>query len=935
MGQGDKQRVIPPSPQAQQFMKYIDYPVDYSSGLPKIDIPVYTIQCGDLTLPISISYHSSGLKPSEDTGFIGLGWTLNYGGIISRTMKGYPDEKFYSSLIRNESEYTSSSDQQVIDPYNYELVSTINGSKDTQYDIFYYSIPNQQGRFIFKRNADINLFKQPVLLPYHPVKISPNISSINDGFDYFDVTDDKGVSYRFGKSLKSSIDETEYYRAATNPTNAERGNSAWLLTEIISTDKSDTISFEYEFIKMTDLSNLITKTHKIFSRSWTQYLGGGNQSYPNTYSTPSSTSAYEYTTKRLKTIKFKKNELRFTYNSAYYPNSLLTKIEIFDKATSSIIQSVGLTQTKYHSINDGRLNWDKLDLIQFYDKNSLLVKKYQFAYDNSVAFPPIDILETNETSAVDFWGYYNTSCCNNDMIPPNSLYFDGQGINRLTGNANRNANSVWSKLGMLTQIVYPEGGSVNFSYKGNKIGSNEVGGVCLDNIISSTGGSQIKKTYEYNSAFGINTISEQYYFSRSISVISDGAIFANYTASSDLGVNINLNDRPVVYTDVTEYLGDQTTNTGKIVHKYDSSQLCTNLSLDYLLTPAPLYLTYVNWNYGPFGFIQNEFKYGELLENETSVYDSSNSLKKNTKKYYTHSNLEAIKGLSVSLLVNEVNYHEKNGHYNLSTYTINQLAQKLDSVATSVYGTGGEGPFVTRENYTYNSYLLPSSCSTKNSDGKSISVYYRYPFDINAAPYTSMVGLNMLNYLTEQYTVNNGYLISGIATTFKIDDGHYLPAARFNLEPISPLSAISFKPFGRDFPNPDTNYKSLLSFDDYDSFGNLLQTTSRDGITTAYLWNSIGNYLMAEVKGATYSQISSQDGKAANYSSLTLRNSLNGLVPNSLIQTFSYTPLVGMTSQTDPNGVTTYFDYDSFGRLKLVKNDDTHILKRYTHHYKQ
>ncbi|MBQ7942040.1 MAG: hypothetical protein IJ328_06510 [Muribaculaceae bacterium] len=43
---------IPPSPEVSSLMKYIDIPVSHFTGLPQINIPLYTLTEGDLRIPI-------------------------------------------------------------------------------------------------------------------------------------------------------------------------------------------------------------------------------------------------------------------------------------------------------------------------------------------------------------------------------------------------------------------------------------------------------------------------------------------------------------------------------------------------------------------------------------------------------------------------------------------------------------------------------------------------------------------------------------------------------------------------------------------------------------------------------------------------------------------------------------------------------------------
>jgi len=58
-----------------------------------------------------------------------------------------------------------------------------------------------------------------------------------------------------------------------------------------------------------------------------------------------------------------------------------------------------------------------------------------------------------------------------------------------------------------------------------------------------------------------------------------------------------------------------------------------------------------------------------------------------------------------------------------------------------------------------------------------------------------------------------------------------------------------------------------------------------------------------------------------------------------MITSYTYNPLVGMTSETDPAGHTTIYKYDDdFNRLETIKvkdvNQDEYIIKHFDYNYK-
>lgn len=155
--------VILPSPETRALFRSIDYSMNNSNGVIPIEIPLYTIQCGSISLPITLTYSTTGRKVSDVTGAVGLGWSLNTGGMVSRTVYGCPDETYnFPTGLKKANEYN------LRNFADYDFLATLvhfdrsspNYSDhylDTEYDIFSYSVGSHSGSFVLKEN-------QPVML---------------------------------------------------------------------------------------------------------------------------------------------------------------------------------------------------------------------------------------------------------------------------------------------------------------------------------------------------------------------------------------------------------------------------------------------------------------------------------------------------------------------------------------------------------------------------------------------------------------------------------------------------------------------------------------------------------------------------------------------------------------------------------------------------
>ena len=95
---------LPNSPEAYSMIQYSSPQANLYRGEVSIDIPFYTYSDSDFEIPISFSYRSGGHKPNVPYGVMGLGWSLNAGGFISRDENNNINE-YQMSYIPFESEF--------------------------------------------------------------------------------------------------------------------------------------------------------------------------------------------------------------------------------------------------------------------------------------------------------------------------------------------------------------------------------------------------------------------------------------------------------------------------------------------------------------------------------------------------------------------------------------------------------------------------------------------------------------------------------------------------------------------------------------------------------------------------------------------------------------------------------------------------------------
>ena len=915
-------KLYAPAPNAADLGQFSAMQVGLFTGTAKYSIPVYEFKTSNLTVPISLEYSSNGLVVDKVASWVGFDWTLNVGGVINRYRKGKVDRPGArpTNLLLNWNSMTLSDKITNLSNLTFD-----NMGNDLEPDEFTYSFMNYSGKFVFDESGNIRQ------IPYTNLRITTNTAGSE--FTYFTITTPDGVSYKFDKKgytypVAEYSYPSSYYLSQIIHPNGEVVNFNYLtisnlnqysgVTQTATTVVQQTYSNPNPPISLSEVTTQVNPFN-----SDVIYLD--NVQFPNIGSIvfeKSTTRQDNYGDYELKKIKILDNS-----------STLIKSFEFFHQfpvCSSSYASRPNLGITEPNSEHNKRMFLDSLQ-IQSSNLTTPKISSYVFNYNNLTVLPP------RYSFSQDHWGYFNGKS-NSDFAIPTEVPTNYRGLfsSLIPTTPNRSPDYLYAQKGMLQKIIFPTRGYTTIEYEPHKDGSNNI-----------LGGCRVLRTKTYDSPTSVTPVVAKYvysicsltprrynYYTEYFNYRYDGncqnignVTYGKLTSNSFYNLSIN-GMYHIMYSNV-EILSGENAENGKEVHNFEIGYDQPGTPLTYPISDAmiyPLITSNTGWKAG-------------LLNSITTKDNSSVTILDNVQSYnFTETrNLKDISCLAIEKFYDPpcvLPLHpESLQPYKVIGYTIKSNWYYKNQETVTKFSSSGN--VVTTNNYSYNDLALLSSETATTSDGFTFGTGYKYPSDINTGVYSLMKNLNMIDYPVEVLSLKNNNVTGSTLTTYKANGISYVPDKVYSLETSAPFSSSSFIYFNGS--TKDSHYSSMaeLSYDVYNSTnGNLRQTTSRDGITTAYLWDSYGNYPMANVKGATYSQISSKDGKVCSYSSKTLWTDINGLVPNAFINTFGYYPVIGLKYTTDPKGVITYYEYDSFGRLKLIRNDDYHILNRYKYNYK-
>lgn len=497
------------SPTAAGLGKYGDIPISHHTGVPNIDIPIFNISEGNLSLPISMSYHSSGIRVDELASWVGLGWSLNAGGVISRTVVGTPDEGgALSSGTPNESylrkgwyqnygthsglsdpvcwimpslHYGNTNVQNCQEMY----VDAANGFLDTQPDLFNFNFGGFSGKFFFDKARKAHI------IPRQDIQIIPEYDEANQVFLSWQIIAPNGTKYFFGTDA-NAIEYGYSGLAGYTPGSTNQNTTSWFLTRIESMNGENWMEFSYEkeSYSFTNRQGHTVQFDCLNPPGTLENLS----LIPNLTSIDGCRISQITTSSGQTVVDFLPGPVRSDvtkFAQAWVNNTEAKSLEEIQITIGSHTRTFHL-DIDYFSSNYDPADWGWTSG-NHNDAKRLRLNALQEVTGTSSANPNFahtfsynsDNMGRRLSLGRDFWGYYN-GADNNTGLFPNGLLHPCSGI-VLGGMANRNPNETHMQAWILTDIQFPTGGTTSFEYEAHDDGTNIVGGLRIQSISTTPG----------------------------------------------------------------------------------------------------------------------------------------------------------------------------------------------------------------------------------------------------------------------------------------------------------------------------------------------------------------------------------------------------------------------------------------------------------------
>lgn len=234
---------IMPSPNSTSLIPKLNDGVNLYTGKVELEYPIYTFKSGDIEIPIGLQYSSNGVKVNEISSWVGLNWSLNAGGVITRVMHSIPDEYNGGFLTPYTNDKTikakgflkvpnystesyfcsrpSEDDRKRLVEYSNKSGDfySLGGDPeiwDTEQDEFYFNFGNYSGKFVFNNNGEIDIIPKQNLIIKKIITSKGNIDDVTPHITGFTVITPDGTEYVFGnlnvqsKEDLTSVEMTEY-----------------------------------------------------------------------------------------------------------------------------------------------------------------------------------------------------------------------------------------------------------------------------------------------------------------------------------------------------------------------------------------------------------------------------------------------------------------------------------------------------------------------------------------------------------------------------------------------------------------------------------------------------------------------------------------------------------------------------------------------------